>query len=676
MIKQVKMDESFIPIEDSTANSLFKFDKRILLITLKRKIIFIMVVSFMTFMLFGVYAKINKQEKWIATAMLVKYDKQMTSNRDIPYLYQDMTSNTLMESFYRRINLIEMVDSLGLQVGVEKLHGSLWIKRGNRANTYQVSAQHFNRELAVDMANTYARIFIKNYNQIINEPAKKTFEYYRQQVKQSDQELQEVLKDIRQFQRDYNITSIETEVNRKNLLLSDIELNIMEAQVEMSNLEARIADIDEILPLYPDRNVPTGFTVDMPIDTRIHLKEKEIDQQLKIYTPENPRIKKLYNELSQLKEEKKEWDKGNIVPSTVHYGNDPVLLNLKTQRSNYANSLSGMRQNILRYQEQVEEIRNSIRYLSSLSDEFQILKNREDSIRRRRESSEDRMVEAKVAFDSNVSDFEIIDEAFPPRFPEATRTKMIALVGGLMAFIGLTIYYLLREFLDDTIKSDFDFDKTFNIKLLGEIPNKDSFALEVYWSQVQIVFGQINAILRGKRQSFIAVGNDRSGTGKSFFIREVHDLYMSRNRKVLWIETIDDSDKEIEPYIINETLYNDTEFDPQKNIYELSKDQFKCYFLRDEDSFVQVLEKSSLVEFLGKLKDFDVIIWELFEVPYNMQLFTTIASVSDILIMVARFRYSNRENFSTIIEFLKDNLDIEVTGVLNDIQKPYFQSSF
>jgi len=286
------------------------------------------------------------------------------------------------------------------------------------------------------------------------------------------------------------------------------------------------------------------------------------------------------------------------------------------------------------------------------------------------------MFEAKIANESNIRDFEVIDEAIPPKFPEATRTKMIAMIGGLLAFLGLTIYFLLKEFLDDTIKSDFDFDKIFNIKLMGEIPNKDSFPLEVYWSQIQIVFGQINAVLRGKRQSFITIGNDRSGTGKSFLIREIHDLYMSRNKKVLWIETIEDSDVEIEPYIINKTLYEDTEFIPENNIYELSKDQFKCYFLRDENSFVQVLDKSSLLDFLGKLKDFDVIIWELFEVPYNMQLFTTIASVSDLLLMVTRFRYSNKENFQNIIEFLKENLDIEVTGVLNDIQKPYFQSNF
>ena len=460
------------------------------------------------------------------------------------------------------------------------------------------------------------------------------------------------------------------------MLLNELELNILENQTLISNLQARIVDIDEKLPLYSDTSVPIGYTVDEPVVSRIYMKQKEIEQKLRIYTPKNPKIQKLYNELEQLQEEKKEWDKGNIVPSRINYGYDPVRRNLQDLRSNYANELSGLKENLIKYQQQIEDTRSSIRYLSGLSDEFQILKNQEDGIRRRSNDAENRMVEAKIANDSNIRDFEIIDEAIPPKFPEATRTKMIALIGGLLAFLGLTIYYLLKEFLDDTIKSDFDFDKIFNIKLMGEIPNKDSFPLEVYWSQIQIVFGQINAVLRGKRQSFITIGNDRPATGKSFLIREIHDLYMSRNKKVLWIETIEESDAEIEPYIINQTLYEDAEFTPENNVYELSKDQFKCYFLKDETSFVQVLDKSSLLDFLGKLKDFDVIIWELFEVPYNMQLFTTIASVSDLLLMVTRFRYSNKENFLSIVEFLKENLDIEVTGVLNDIQKPYFQSSF
>ena len=670
------MDENFIPIEDATPNSLFRFDKRILIITIKRKIIFIMAVSFVTFMLFGVYAKINKQERWTATAMLIKYQKNIIGSKDVPYLYQDMNANTIMESFYRRNNLLETIDSLGLQLTDDDLRGSIWIKRGNRANTYQISAQHFNRELAVDLANTYSEVFIRNYIELLNEPTKKIYQYYKNESDAREKELQEVLREIRKFQRDFNITSIETEISRKNQLLNQLEMNIMSTQIDIKNLEARILGLDEKISMYPNSDVPIGYSVDRPIETRIYQKKKEIEQQLEIYTAENPRIKKLYNELEILKEEKKEWDKGNIVPSSVSYGTDPVLLTLKTNRSEYGNRILGFRENLIEYQQQIKDVRNSIRYLNGLSDEFQILKNREENVRSRRNLTEKRMIETKIAMDSNVSDFEIIDRAIPPKYPEATKTKMIAMIGGILAFLGLTIYYLLREFLDDTIKSDYDFNKIFNIKLLGEIPNKDSFPLEVYWSQVQIVFGQINAILRGKRQSFITVGSDRPNTGKSFLIREIHDLYMSRNKKVLWIETIEDSDIEIEPYIINNNLYENEEFNPQKNIYELFKDQYKCYFLRDENSFIQVLEKSNLLDFLGKLKDFDVIIWELFEVPYNMQLFTTIASVSDILLMVARFRFSNKENFQSIIDFLKDNLDIEVTGVLNDIQKPYFQSSF
>ena len=212
------MEESFIPIEDSAANSLFKFDKRILLITIKKKIVFIFVVSFVTFMLFGIYAKINKQERWTATAMLVKYDKRMVGSKDIPYLYQDMNANTIMESFYRRTNLEETIDSLGLAISSEELFGSIWIKRGNRANTYQVSAQYLDRELAVDLANAYSDIFIKNYNKMINEPVYRIYSYFNVQLVKHNNDLVEVQKEIRQFQNDYNITSIYTEISRKNPL--------------------------------------------------------------------------------------------------------------------------------------------------------------------------------------------------------------------------------------------------------------------------------------------------------------------------------------------------------------------------------------------------------------------------------------------------------------------------
>lgn len=670
------MDEGFIPIEESSPNSLFKFDKRILLITIKKKIIFILFVSFVTFMLFGIYAKINKRERWTATAMLVKYEKRMTNNRDIPYLYQDMNANTIMESFYRRTNLVETIDTLQLAVAFEDINGAIWIKRGNRANTYQVSAQHFDRQLAVDLANTYSQIFIKNYNRMINEPVYKNYTFFKKQYDKYNEDLLVSQRAIRQFQNDYNLNSINSEIARKNLILNDIELGLFKTQIEINNIKAKIENIDSQLPLYPDTQVPVGYWVDSPIDTRIYNKEKEIERQLKVYTPENPKMKKLYNELSQLNEEKKEWDKGEIVPSRINYGNDPVRSLLIQERNEFQASLVGAQNNVKEYQLQLEEVKASIRYLAGLDDEYQSLINTEQSIKDKIKTSENRMMETQLAMNANTSDFEIIDYAIPPKYPEPTRTKIIALIGGLLSLLGLTIFYLMREFLDDTVKSDFDFDQSFNIKLLGEIPNKDTLPLEVYWSQIQIVFGQINSLLRGKRQSFISIGSDRSGTGKSFLIREFQDLFISRNKKVLWIETIEDSDPEIEPFIINKTLYEGIEFNSEENVYELTKDQFKCYFLRDEDSFVRVLDKPNLLDFLGKLKDFDVIIWELFEVPYNMQLFTTISSVSDLLVMITRFRYSNKENCITVIDFLKENLEIEVTGVLNDIQKPYFQASF
>jgi len=59
-----------------------------------------------------------------------------------------------------------------------------------------------------------------------------------------------------------------------------------------------------------------------------------------------------------------------------------------------------------------------------------------------------------------------------------------------------------------------------------------------------------------------------------------------------------------------------------------------------------------------------------------MQLFSSIASATDLLVLVAGFMDSNRDQMIKDIEFLKDDTDIPITGILNNITKTYFNMKF
>ena len=83
------------------------------------------------------------------------------------------------------------------------------------------------------------------------------------------------------------------------------------------------------------------------------------------------------------------------------------------------------------------------------------------------------------------------------------------------------------------------------------------------------------------------------------------------------------------------------------------------------------MDKQDIRKLLSQLNNYDVIIWELFEVHYYMQLFTTVVSNTDLLVFVARFADSGRDSLDNAIKFLQENTNVPITGILNDVQEAY-----
>jgi len=250
--------------------------------------------------------------------------------------------------------------------------------------------------------------------------------------------------------------------------------------------------------------------------------------------------------------------------------------------------------------------------------------------------------------------------------------KIFALVMGFLVFAGFVAYYGIKELIDFTVKSSYDFNEVIKIKMLEEIPNKDNVALPIFYSKMQILYGQLLSYLDQSKKAVVAIGKDSYATGATFIIQELAELALSQNKKVLWIESVLEPNEDILPYEINSNLYDNIA--EKNNFYQLTDKLHVAYFICDELTFKKVLSKEQIDKFLGGLDDYDMIFWEMFSVDYNLQLFNTIVSSSDMLAFVARFRHSNRFKLSNAVKFLKQNNDVPIVGVLNNSVKPYFKN--
>lgn len=650
-----------------------KFDKRILFLSIKRKLVFIIITSFLVSLVVAVWAKITIQGKFEARVTLIRYSKNISRNSPIPYLYQDLNLNTVMQYVRMRKNLNEIIDKLSLEDSPQDLFGKISVERGSRSDILIIKASHMNRDAAVDIANATAEIFLKNYNEILNSATRDIYDYYVNQRKQLLQKLEKDQKSIEEFQKKNNLVSIESDITRNEKLLQELELSKLNTQRQIDANKSILVDLNERLQSTSDEMIPIGYTVKNTIESQIKQKKDELSLLLEQYTQEHPKVKKVEAEIEILKQKLAEANgagKEDIVADEISYAKDPARQQLLLDKNKYDYELKSYYENLNKFEQQIKEIKEELEYLSKKETEFYQLKREEELTKNRLDITEDRIMDTKMALESNVSDFEVLEYAVPPEEAVGAGRKVIVLAVGTITFFGLLFFFLIRALLDNTIKSEFDFKEILDIKLLGEIPNKEDSDPLYYNSQMQLAFGQFMNSIPPKKPQVVSFGNDKAETGKTYIIKEFIELLTSRGKRVLWIESIFEKDDEIKDFIVNKPLYQGDRIH-KENINIITEKLHKCYFLCDDDIFRKVLDKQEIKIFLSQLSEYDVIIWELFEVHYYMQLFTTVAACTDLLVFIVRFADSGQDSMKNAIEFLKENSNVPIAGVLNDVEESY-----
>jgi len=110
-------------IEDES--NLLKFDKRVMLISIKERLKFIMITSFIVVLLVAVIVKVFIPTIWLSKCTLIKQSKNMMNNSQLPYLYQQINIETVKETVVLRKNLEEIIDSLKLDLTPPQLKGTV-----------------------------------------------------------------------------------------------------------------------------------------------------------------------------------------------------------------------------------------------------------------------------------------------------------------------------------------------------------------------------------------------------------------------------------------------------------------------------------------------------------------------------------------------------------------------
>lgn len=171
--------------------------------------------------------------------------------------------------------------------------------------------------------------------------------------------------------------------------------------------------------------------------------------------------------------------------SKIYKDNYPIMLQLKAQMQDLDARIQGeinrivnsiksqmiaARQREEKIQIQLDKSRDEIRASRDKEVEYNLLKREVDTNRELYDGLLAQFKEVGVAGGVETNNIQIVDRANAPLFPYKPRLSVNSLAGLLGGLILGVLLMLLRESLDDSIKSIEDFEKNFHLPLLGTIP--------------------------------------------------------------------------------------------------------------------------------------------------------------------------------------------------------------
>lgn len=658
--------------------NLFSFDILLLLTTLRKKALFIIFFSVSLAFFAGVSSKLFIDNKWKVRTILMRYQKNMSLQTDMPYLYQEIDMRTVLETIKLRRNLNAVIKKLNLNTVPEKLFNKIEIERGRKSNILHILVTDENVHRAVSIANTLADTFITSFVPIKNSSAKKIHIYYLKQRTELVKKIELAEEEAVKFKNKKNLISIESETSIKFDQLKDLEIERMKTEMDIEDITTTIKNNRKNIDILPDEII-TRTTIKQSDVIVLQELQAELTQLSQKYTDKNPKIVKLN---VAIKQQKKKIARGKGVrglATQLTYGKNDIRQTLLVENMKLNSMLKAGKQKIKVYKIKIDAIKQSLKDLSKAQREFFSISRKSETYKELLKMVNSRIMEVKLAKESNISDFSVLEQAAVPRYPLSARRKVIVIVVFILAFLMALMAVLAKELADYSIKSSIDFTQKLTLPCVGNIPRQHEVSAEIFYSQFQIFFNKINDMMSVESTPTIIFSSDVRGSGKSFLIDETVQFLIAERKRVLTIQVCYDDEVESlsETHVpsINNLLFNHESSPPLLETEKVTYLHHRTWLHVDAALVTMPLNKDSFAH-INKDGMFDIVLWELFPFKMNIQLATNIMASATHTFIVGQFRHSQVIGINKVLHFIDEESDMPISGVINDIEKAYLQLHF
>lgn len=659
--RQRKQDE----LEDKSP---LVIDKRILFISFKSKIKWIIIFSLAFMLLVSVIVTIKIKPLWRANCRVIRMQKNISTPTDMPYLYNAFDINTILETARSRPIILSIMKKLDMQgYEPEEVGRMIEVQRGNRSNVLSFSVTHSDAKQAVELANVLGETFIETSTMLQNASADSVFKYYSRERDKSLAKINDLEESILDFQKEHSVISIDSERDQLYERLKLVEFKKIETISKIDEMSVKIDDLGDKMELLPPEVMMT-WTFTNTDEKKLTLLKKELELLMTRYTVINPKVQALQAEIDTLVIKIADPFRMPEPPDNTSWGPNGLIQTYQVDNTRYEGEYEAAKANYMGYQNEIDAIKENLIYFNEINDSNLELQRKLELSKDVLRIIEGRIAESRMALDTNTNDFQLFEPAVLPKYPVNISKKIIVLGSGIFLGFILVVFFIGKELFDFRVKSKLDYEKYIGIPLLGQVAAEEGANANKFYANLQYMLDNLFDLVKGvPKPPVITIGSVNPQTGKSFMMNEFSKM-LGANSKVLIIECVKELSIEIEDYEINSFLDDNNSFD----VKEISGNISKCYFWTGEQIFKKMYNVSDFHKLYGLFMDYDYILWELFPSSYNIQLFHAITKSADTNIIVSRFRYSPKTDIYNLANYLKEKDVPKVYGILNNIPKEYF----
>ncbi|HEY3898865.1 MAG TPA: polysaccharide biosynthesis/export family protein [Chthoniobacter sp.] len=358
------------------------------------------------------------------------------------------------------------------------------------------------RQATADLLAVYGNAVVSLIRDLQTQDATKVNQILTEQLTSIDKELSGMSRDILRYSRDSKIVSADKQTDAYLRQVGDLTLKYESMRIDFETIDLKLASLEKELARHN------------PLAAKLHDARVELDGMLVRYTEANPAIAEQRGKVEAIEKEMAEalahpLDTAQLAEGTAGTSLYLEIVELKAQKE----TLSHQLEKLARVRDDLQE---KLSALPEKSVQLEQMKARQQSLETARTILGSRQREAQMYVENAPGYYRVFSTPTVDDVSTKSRWPKIALLAvalGMMGTFGAIALVLIRELLDERIKTARDLSRVTKLPVVLQVPPLDGVAADEVRQWSFRSWTSLEPSLRTNPGGAVVLGVTASGPG-------------------------------------------------------------------------------------------------------------------------------------------------------------------